>query len=1383
MPDASTSTPAPPPTQPMTSPSSRDLVPFAPSLPQSLVLSRLAASPTLLPPHLAQLVTALSLCARVSIRASALFLEAALESLQVGTVTGLGLTRRALIAAVGSARALHYVKEGLDWSGRDEDGKKSDDAFLQVLDKWTNLGVYMIHHTFTLAELFTMSGFYLTLNTLQTGFSAAEESVRLLDSILGSNESSRALSSIITLIRSELTRKDPRHRQAGGLLSDQDPDEEEKSGSAISNLTALTKALTAFACLQTATHRRTLRTLKLRVVYDCTVVAEGSASSSPSDEPAPAEVTPEYPGKYGGPSAPPRFQPHLAPDAFQAHKRAKSTSALSFTSTASLPGRRSREPSARPPGAGELLTDVRSELEARAAAIAAERSLPGSPARSRRESVVFDFGGGSGGEVSGSSPTSIFSAEAKDYLSAAEAGPEIRLCPTDLLDDATEEEIVQELEELVGTPMPSSRPRSIVSLQALHGDEGYEGDEEEQEQLEGQDGEGQLPAEVEAALKEIEARYGRSSSSNSLRSTSTTSIPSTVRPIRPGPTTGQSRYSYEVEIETTTTTRTTVRAVESHSSSVPAQQRALMPGTLFPTDDSDYEETDEREVDEEEEWVELATVVSPGAETARDDLPSSPNGGAARRKKRSVASLSRVETIEHPEESRQRLQVVLSTMTKKFTQRKRTVRRISPAPPASSGRTSRAASYSPAPSPGPSLGIKRRWPVSRRSSVSTSASTSSSSNTVRPTSPTPPPPPEKKGKASVLKAAVSKAFRQRNQQRGYSSGSATEGEGGWATALSEAPTPMLSPTEEAPAALAEEAAAPDTSFLASFATPSASPPASIAPSSRSIRSPPSLHNLASGPFNAPKPPSTEPALRRAASVQTLRSTLTTTCTHAPRSASEEREPKSGNYPHRHLVENLQRFARYSSAAYGQSFLRILGIGKHEFKFPHTQIHANNHAFAHHVGIRVEDILLSSFTDPQPSFATEKMSPIVNYVAVDHSISAIVLSCRGSLGLSDILVDLTCSYEPIPMQDADPGGAYYVHAGMFASATTLQRGTVHDVIKEALEQFPGYGLVLTGHSLGGGVASLLSILWSSPASAFERQRSQIERDKGGRVAHPPITTPFVTSFSSGLPPGRPISCYTYGVPCVASSDLVAYCRGLVTSTVHSYDIVPTLSLGVLRDLKSMAMSFYAEQGTCEEIVGRVIGLCQRRFMAKRAAKKNASASSPSSSSAGSPDLSRATSPTLSPAMDDSTPTLPTDPSDESRLVPLSADELTAGRGSNLALAPNYRDPSLVGSDDLVADDVELSNWLWSLKTTIRASSDNEKLYPPGDVFVVENFTVFVAGESAAGNYTRREGRRVLLRAVDDVERRFSEPVFSRTMLSDHSPVHYEACCDLLASAVL
>lgn len=108
--------------------------------------------------------------------------------------------------------------------------------------------------------------------------------------------------------------------------------------------------------------------------------------------------------------------------------------------------------------------------------------------------------------------------------------------------------------------------------------------------------------------------------------------------------------------------------------------------------------------------------------------------------------------------------------------------------------------------------------------------------------------------------------------------------------------------------------------------------------------------------------------------------------------------------------------------------------------------------------------------------------MVAYVAVDHEAAAIVLSCRGSLGLSDILVDLICDYETIHVPDGDPMEHYYVHSGrffsseggllsqkanrfltgMWHSACKMQRGTVHDTIRQALVQYPQYGLVICGH---------------------------------------------------------------------------------------------------------------------------------------------------------------------------------------------------------------------------------------------------------------------------------------------------------------------------------
>lgn len=75
--------------------------------------------------------------------------------------------------------------------------------------------------------------------------------------------------------------------------------------------------------------------------------------------------------------------------------------------------------------------------------------------------------------------------------------------------------------------------------------------------------------------------------------------------------------------------------------------------------------------------------------------------------------------------------------------------------------------------------------------------------------------------------------------------------------------------------------------------------------------------------------------------------------------------------------------------------------------------------------------------------------------------------------------------------------------------------------------------------------------------------------------------------------------------------------------------------------------------------------------------------------------------------------------------------------------------------------DLDDWLWSLMKTLRATADTDKLYPPGEVYVVESHAVFVHEEnesdSAGAKQIRKEGKRVILRYSEDVAVRFSEPV--------------------------
>ncbi|KAJ1674824.1 hypothetical protein EV182_002490, partial [Spiromyces aspiralis] len=182
--------------------------------------------------------------------------------------------------------------------------------------------------------------------------------------------------------------------------------------------------------------------------------------------------------------------------------------------------------------------------------------------------------------------------------------------------------------------------------------------------------------------------------------------------------------------------------------------------------------------------------------------------------------------------------------------------------------------------------------------------------------------------------------------------------------------------------------------------------------------------------------------------------------------------------------------------------------------------------------------------------------LVHYIAVDHATESIVLACRGTLGISDVLIDMACNYDVIQL-DRHPQSRveqFRVHAGMWHSAQMLAdpRSEVFREVAEALRMFPRYGLVLCGHSLGGGVASLLALLWSQPleeskahgeptinhadlAETYCRNSpyfsQSVASDLGSRrsalsLAGSYSPRRFVTTPAFGLVANRPIRCYSY-----------------------------------------------------------------------------------------------------------------------------------------------------------------------------------------------------------------------------------------------------------------
>ncbi|PHH64205.1 hypothetical protein CDD81_4819 [Ophiocordyceps australis] len=432
----------------------------------------------------------------------------------------------------------------------------------------------------------------------------------------------------------------------------------------------------------------------------------------------------------------------------------------------------------------------------------------------------------------------------------------------------------------------------------------------------------------------------------------------------------------------------------------------------------------------------------------------------------------------------------------------------------------------------------------------------------------------------------------------------------------------------------------------------------------------------------------------------------------------------GAFPAGHLLPNVARYMRFSSACYGSHFLKVMGIST---EMPASvlggsrsgaqQLHHDVRHFVHHTESEAGSILLASFVDPQggadASGSTGTGVPLVHYISLDHAARAVVLACRGTLGFEDVVADMTCEYDDLFWR----GRRYKVHKGIHASARRLlygQDGRVLVTIAEALREFPDYGLVLCGHSLGGGVTALLGVMLSQPnpdgpgfvtsgephARLLLNMPARVGGDDGNALLR--------------LPAGRRIHVYAYGPPGVMSPSLRRITRGLVTSVVHGNDLVPNLSLGLVHELQALALAFKMDQGHARGELRR------RMWTALQTSLR-----------------------------------------------------LTGQSSSGSASASNACHSGTAEADEQA---------LGALRESMRGA---HKLVPPGEVFAVESTPVlrreaFVAGDEGG---VGRPAQRVVLKYIRDVETRFGEVRFGGGMLTDHSPAKYEDALNKLRLGVV
>eukprot|EP00743_Colponemidia_sp_Colp-15_P008016 GILK01008682.1.p1 GENE.GILK01008682.1~~GILK01008682.1.p1 ORF type:complete len:581 (-),score=96.90 GILK01008682.1:98-1774(-) len=143
----------------------------------------------------------------------------------------------------------------------------------------------------------------------------------------------------------------------------------------------------------------------------------------------------------------------------------------------------------------------------------------------------------------------------------------------------------------------------------------------------------------------------------------------------------------------------------------------------------------------------------------------------------------------------------------------------------------------------------------------------------------------------------------------------------------------------------------------------------------------------------------------------------------------------------------------------------------------------------------------------------------HFLCVDHRSRCLVVVVRGSLEPNDFLTDAVCGHGEFM------GGS--AHLGIVHAAKWLHE-KLNPFIESTRRDWPEYGLVIVGHSLGAAAAALLAMLLK--------------------------------------PVWSKLHCFAYSCPLLVDELLAEECRPYVTSIVLNKDIVPRLSLHSMESLR-------------------------------------------------------------------------------------------------------------------------------------------------------------------------------------------------------------------------
>jgi len=190
-------------------------------------------------------------------------------------------------------------------------------------------------------------------------------------------------------------------------------------------------------------------------------------------------------------------------------------------------------------------------------------------------------------------------------------------------------------------------------------------------------------------------------------------------------------------------------------------------------------------------------------------------------------------------------------------------------------------------------------------------------------------------------------------------------------------------------------------------------------------------------------------------------------------------------------------------------------------------------------------------EPRASILLSQLRPAIlrpAYILVrDAHAKQLFFVVRGTHSVRDTVTSLTAHSKPHHLVDAT--GAVVLgraHAGFLSTARWLAK-TIKDDLANALDQNPGFELTIVGHSLGAGVAVVLT--------------QALRELEGGDKAR--------NAFADA-------KCLAFACPSALSKELSESCAPFVTTVVAGADIVPTVSFSKVSELQGQIVSAAWEQ---------------------------------------------------------------------------------------------------------------------------------------------------------------------------------------------------------------